>query len=73
MKIDASLIKEIDKNEKSQILTETIVNYAKRLGIKTIAEYVHSEEVHKKVKALGVDYSQGYYIGAPQPTIEQSP
>ena len=73
LKIDASLIKEIDKNEKSQILTETIVNYAKRLGIKTIAEYVHSEEVHKKVKALGVDYSQGYYIGAPQPTIEQSP
>lgn len=72
LKIDASLIKEIDKNEKSQILTETIVNYAKRLGIKTIAEYVHSEEVHKKVKALGVDYSQGYYIGAPQPTIGQS-
>jgi len=70
LKIDASLIKEIDRNEKLQILTETIVSYARRLGIKTIAEYVHSEEVHKKVKALGVDYSQGYYIGEPKPTIE---
>ena len=70
LKIDASLIKEIDRNEKLQILTETIVSYARRLGIKTIAEYVHSEEVHKKVKALGVDYSQGYYIGEPRPTIE---
>ena len=70
LKIDASLIKEIDKSEKLQILTGTIVNYAQRLGIKTIAEHVHSEEVYKKVIDLGVDYSQGYYIGEPKPTIE---
>ncbi|MBI5407660.1 MAG: EAL domain-containing protein [Nitrospirae bacterium] len=70
IKIDSSLIKEIDRNEKLQILTETIVNYAQRLGIETIAEYVHSKEVHEKVIELGVDYSQGYYIGEPKPTIE---
>lgn len=70
IKIDSTLIKEIDRNERLQILTETIVNYAKRLGIKTIAEYVHSKEVHEKVIELGVDYSQGYYLGEPKPTIE---
>ena len=70
LKIDSSLIKEIVRNEKLQILTETIVNYAKRLGIKTIAEYVHSKEVYEKVIKLGVDYSQGYFLGEPKPTIE---
>lgn len=70
LKIDSSLIKEIDRNGKLQILTETIVHYARRLGIKTIAEYVHSKEVHIKVIELGVDYSQGYYLGEPRPTIE---
>ncbi len=70
IKIDSSLIKNIDKSKNSQILVETMVNYARRLGIKTIAEYVHSENVHKKVKELGVDYSQGYFIGEPRPTID---
>ena len=70
LKIDSSLIKEIDKNEKSQILTETIVSYAQKLGIKTIAEYVHSKEVYQKVIELGVDYSQGYYLGEPKPIVE---
>ncbi len=69
LKIDASLIKDVDRNKNSQILVEVIVNYAKRLGIKTIAEYVHSKEVHEQVKELGVDYSQGYYIGEQRPTI----
>lgn len=70
IKIDASLIKDVDKNKNSQIIVETIVNYARRVGIKTVAEYVHSKEVYEKVKELGVDCSQGYYLGEPKPSIE---
>lgn len=65
IKIDGSLIKNIDLDSSSLIVVETIVNFAKRLGIKTVAEYVHSSVVMNKVKELGIDYSQGFYIDEP--------
>ncbi|MBM4055873.1 MAG: EAL domain-containing protein [Planctomycetes bacterium] len=69
IKIDASLIKNIDKDINSEIIVETIVNFTKKLNIETVAEYVDSFEVYKKVKELGVDYSQGFFIGKPEPEI----
>ncbi|MCF6148767.1 MAG: EAL domain-containing protein [Candidatus Kuenenia sp.] len=66
IKIDASLIKNIDKDINSEIIVETIVNFTKKLNIETVAEYVDSFDVYKKVKELGVDYSQGYFIGRPE-------
>jgi len=66
IKIDAAMIKNIDHDENSQVVTQTIVQFAKRLGVKTIAEFVHSQSVYDKVRELGVDYSQGYHLGAPK-------
>lgn len=65
IKIDASMIKNIDNDKNSEIIVDTIVGFAKKLGIKTIAEYVHSEGVFNKVRELGVDMSQGFYFSAP--------
>ncbi|WP_156790533.1 EAL domain-containing protein [Sulfurospirillum barnesii] len=65
IKIDGSLIKNLDRNEETKIIVKNIVNFAKELGIKTIAEYVHSQSILACVKELGVDYAQGYYIGKP--------
>ncbi len=70
LKIDSSMIKNIDTDIYSQIIVETIVNFVKKLDIEIIAEFVHSEKIFHKVKALGVDYSQGYYIGKPKPVIQ---
>ena len=69
IKIDGSLIKNIDQNDDMRIITKTITNFAKELGIKTVAEYVHSEEVLNQVKILGVDFAQGYFIGKPDEHI----
>lgn len=69
LKIDASLIKNLDTDKNSQIVVETIVGFANKLGIKTIAEFVHSKEVYDKVVEMGIDYSQGYYITEPKPNI----
>jgi len=68
IKIDASMIKNIDKERESQIITKTIVNFSKELNMKTVSEYVHSLAVFNKVKELGVDFSQGYFFG--EPTID---
>ncbi|MEA2071972.1 MAG: GGDEF domain-containing protein [Campylobacterota bacterium] len=65
IKIDGSLIKDIDVDNSSLLVVETIVDFAKKLGMKTIAEYVHSSVVMDKVKELGIDYSQGFYIDEP--------
>jgi len=69
IKIDGSLIRNIDKDKNAQIIVETIVSFARKLNIKTIAEYVHSSTVLSCVKNLGIDYSQGFHIDKPSPNI----
>jgi len=66
IKIDASMIKNIDKNKNSQIVTETIISFANKMKIKTIAEFVHSKDVFETIKEMGVDFAQGYYFGEPK-------
>ena len=69
IKIDGSLIKDILLNKNNQEIVITIVDFAKRQGFKTIAEFVSSKEIFDKVKELGLDYAQGYYIHEPKPEI----
>ena len=66
IKIDGSMIKDIDTNQDAQLVVSTIVNFAKKLGIKTIAEFVENESILTKVNELGIDYSQGYYFSKPE-------
>jgi len=65
VKIDGSMIKNIVNDKNSQIIVETIISFAKKLGIQTIAEYVSDEKIYNVVKSMGVDFAQGYYIGKP--------
>lgn len=69
IKIDGSMIKNIDIDKNSQMITKTIVNFAKNMKIKTIAEFVHSKNVFMKVQELEVDFSQGFYFGEPTENI----
>lgn len=70
IKIDASMIKNINSDKTSRIITETIVGFCQKMGIKTVAEFVHSKEVFEIVKKIGIDYSQGYYFGKPTDNVE---
>ncbi|WP_457598714.1 EAL domain-containing protein [Hydrogenimonas sp.] len=70
-KIDASLIRYLVTDEDSKMLVESIVHFAKRLGIETIAEYVENEEIAEMCAQLGIDYLQGYYIGKPKAVIQE--
>ena len=65
IKIDGSLIKNIDTDESAQLVVELIVDFAKRMNIKTIAEFVHNEAVYQKIKEIGIEFSQGYHLGKP--------
>ena len=65
VKIDGSIIKDIDINKDSYAIARAIVAFAKDLGIKTIAEYVHSKEIFNVCKEIGIDEFQGFYLGIP--------
>lgn len=66
IKIDGSMIRNIDSDGDAQIVVSTIVDFAKKMGVKTIAEFVENESIYNKVKELGIDYSQGYYFSEPK-------
>lgn len=67
LKIDGSLIRNIDNDSNAQTILTAITEFSKHLGLKTVAEFVHSEAVYNKCKELGIDYLQGYYLGEPKP------
>lgn len=69
IKIDGSLIKQLDSDANAYSITQGIVNFARGLGMHTVAEFVHDPAVQQKVLALGIDYSQGQHIGMPQANL----
>ena len=65
LKIDGSLVKDIDTDKRAHTLVEAIVQFSHKLGIKIIAEYVHSEVIFEMLKELDVDEYQGFYFSEP--------
>ena len=65
IKIDGSIIKNIGNDPSAKKIAQAIVTFAKELNIKTVAEYVCSEEIYKLCKELGIDEYQGYYFSEP--------
>jgi len=63
LKIDGSLIRNIERDEFSLHMVEAIIAFSKKQSIKTVAEFVENEKIFKIVCDLGIDYSQGYYFG----------
>ncbi len=66
IKIDGSFIREIHHNKADQLFVKALVDVARGMGMRTIAEFVENEQVYRRVSELGVDYVQGYYLGKPQ-------
>ena len=65
LKIDGSLIKNIQTSNFSHSIVKSIVTFAKEQNMQTVAEFVENEEIFNIIKNIGVDYSQGYYFGKP--------
>jgi diguanylate cyclase (GGDEF)-like protein len=67
IKIDGSLIRQLDVNPNAYKIVKVINEFAKDTGIRTIAEFVENEEIYKLVKKLNINCCQGYYFYKPQP------
>ena len=72
IKIDGAFVRNALSDPRSKMVVKNMVEFSKSIGAQTIAEYVSTPEIFKIIKELGVDYSQGFLFGKPQPTIDFS-
>lgn len=66
LKLDISLINHISSNIRKAAIVDSIINLAKKLNIKVVAEGVEKEEQYTLLKKMGVDAVQGYLFSRPQ-------
>jgi EAL domain-containing protein (putative c-di-GMP-specific phosphodiesterase class I) len=65
-KIDSSLVGAAPTDRVARAMISAIVRMASDLGVQTVAEAVELDVQLEAVRALGVDYAQGYLLGKPR-------
>lgn len=66
IKIDGSIIQQINGEKAASLVAETIVDFSRKMGIATVAEFVSDQAIFDKTNALGINFSQGYFVSRPQ-------
>ena len=66
IKIDGSIISSIVDNEQSYLVTQSIVEMARNLQVKTVAEFVSSAAILERLKTLNIDFLQGFHLHRPE-------
>ncbi|MCX7788954.1 MAG: EAL domain-containing protein [Spirochaetes bacterium] len=69
LKIDGSYVQNVLENPIDLALVMAVNDIGHVMGMKTIAEFVESEEIRKKLQDIGVDYGQGYLFSQPLPLL----
>ncbi len=49
------------------VAVHSFVDAAEVIGLTTVAEFVESASVLERLREIGVDYSQGYFLHCPEP------
>jgi diguanylate cyclase (GGDEF)-like protein len=70
IKIDGAFIRDMPRNDADQLTVKAIVEIARGLGKRTIAEFVQDDETTRMLREYGVDMAQGYHLGRPVDSAE---
>jgi len=70
IKIDGTFIREMAQNDADQLVVKAIVEIARGLGKRTIAEFVEDEHTENLLRDYGVDMAQGFHLGRPMDLAE---
>lgn len=65
VKLDGSLVRDIDRSTVNQIVVSAVLDLAGKIGQRVIAEAIETPEELAALRALGVDLMQGYYFAKP--------
>ncbi len=66
LKIDGSFVKDMVEDEIDAAMVAAISEIGHVMGIRTIAEFVENEAIMERLRAIGVDYAQGYWVAKPR-------
>jgi EAL domain-containing protein (putative c-di-GMP-specific phosphodiesterase class I) len=67
IKIDGMFVKDMISDPLDFEMVKSINDIGHVMGLETIAEFVEDEQIWQKLRAIGVDYGQGYHLGKPVP------
>jgi len=70
IKIDKSFVMDMHQNENDEIIVRSTVDLGHNLGLTVVAEGVETQEAWDKLKELGCDSAQGYFMGRPVSAVE---
>ena len=69
IKIDGVFVRDMADDPMDRAIVEAINRIALILGLKTVAEYVESASIAERLRAIGVDYAQGYFVAKPEALV----
>ena len=72
IKIDRSLISGIHRDPMKEHIVHTFTEMAAKMDISLVAEGIEEEEELAHMKAMGIQYAQGYFLGRPQQSLADS-
>ena len=67
VKIDGNFVRDLARDPIDRAMVEAINQVGHVMGLRTIAEFVESDDILAQLREIGVDYVQGYAIAMPQP------
>jgi diguanylate cyclase (GGDEF)-like protein/PAS domain S-box-containing protein len=67
LKIDGEFVTDLATSRTNQLVVKAVVDIARGLGKRTIAEFVEDAETLELLRGMGVDYAQGFYVAKPAP------
>jgi len=69
LKIDGMFVRDMAVDPIDRSMVKSINEIGHVMGMQTIAEFVEDEAIRDELKALGVDFAQGYAIHKPEPVV----
>ncbi len=70
LKIDGQFVTKLIDDRLDQAAVRSFVDVAKVVGVKTVAEFVDRAEIMNRLREMGVDYAQGFFVHRPAPLGE---
>ncbi|HTD29685.1 MAG TPA: EAL domain-containing protein, partial [Xanthomonadaceae bacterium] len=69
VKIDGQFVRDVATDPVNFAMVEAVHRIAKVMGLQTIAERVETEAAFERIRAIGVDFCQGYHFGELRPLL----
>jgi diguanylate cyclase (GGDEF)-like protein/PAS domain S-box-containing protein len=70
LKIDGEFVRSLTASLTDQLVVQSVVQIARGLGARTVAEFVGDQATVDRLTAIGVDYAQGYFLAQPLPVAD---